>query len=47
MVTMFFAHGSTVLTNQVRYDTKLHFLKILLVLNLIVNGRHSHLLIHA
>ena len=31
MVTMFFTHGPTVLTNQVRYDTKGHFLKIFFV----------------
>ena len=31
MVTLFFAHGPTVLTNRVRYDTKRHFLKIFFV----------------
>ena len=37
MVTMFFAHGPTVLTNQVRYDTKRHFLKIFFVVYSIIN----------
>ena len=38
MVTMFFAHGPTVLTNQVRYDTKRHFLKIFFVVySIIIN----------
>ena len=31
MVTMFFAHGPSILTNRVRYDTKRHFLKIFFV----------------
>ena len=36
MVTMFFAHGPTVLTNRVRYDTKRHFLKIFFVVYSII-----------
>ena len=38
MVTMFFAHGPTVLTNRVRYDTKRHFLKIFFVVYSIINS---------
>ena len=38
MVTMFFAHGPTVLTNRVHYDTKEHFLKIFFaVYSIIIN----------
>ncbi|MCG8622265.1 MAG: hypothetical protein MJE68_09760, partial [Proteobacteria bacterium] len=36
MVTMFFAHGPTILTNRVRYDTKRHFLKIFFVVYSII-----------
>ena len=53
MVTMVFAHGPTVLTNQVRYDTKRHFLKIFFVVYSIIiadfeplltlNKGHNHL----
>ena len=42
MVTTFFAHGPTVLTNQVRYGIKGHFLKILFVVCSITNDR-SHM----
>ena len=40
---MFFAHGPTILTNRVRYDTKRHFLKIFFVVySIITIGCRMH-----